>query len=113
MSPSTDTPRARRAFTPEQKATILRRHLAERVPVSDRCDEYSLQPSLFDLWQRQALAHLTAALQDGRTQRHQAQAVHAAQARIAHVEATRQREDALLAERSAEYVSLPNARGEA
>ena len=29
----------RRRFTPEDKATILRRHLADKVPVSDLCDE--------------------------------------------------------------------------
>ncbi len=37
----------RRQFTAEDKATILRRHLADKVPVSDLCDEYHLQPSLF------------------------------------------------------------------
>ena len=61
--------RSRRVFTPEQKAAILRRHLGDKVPVSDLCDEYQLAPSLFYLWQKQALEHLTAALQDGRTAR--------------------------------------------
>lgn len=42
----------RRQFTPEEKATILRRHLADKVPVSDLCEEYHIQPTLFYLWQR-------------------------------------------------------------
>jgi len=44
--------RTRRHFTPDEKAAILRRHLADKVPVSDLCDEYHLQPSVFYLWQR-------------------------------------------------------------
>ncbi|MGQ0639505.1 MAG: transposase, partial [Gemmatimonadaceae bacterium] len=64
MSPSNGT--RRRSFTAEEKATILRRHLVDKVPLSDLCDEYRIQPSLFYLWQRQAFEHLSAALQDGR-----------------------------------------------
>ena len=29
----------RKRFTPEQKVPIVRRHLVEKVPVSDLCDE--------------------------------------------------------------------------
>ena len=29
----------RKQFTAEQKIAILRRHLVERIPVSDLCDE--------------------------------------------------------------------------
>lgn len=58
--------KVRRHFLPDEKATILRRHLADKVPVSDLCDEYPIQPSLFYPWQRQALEHLSAAFQDGR-----------------------------------------------
>jgi transposase len=36
----------RRHFTAEQKGEILRRHLGDKVPVSDLCDEYGIQPSL-------------------------------------------------------------------
>ncbi len=63
MSPSkAAVQRSRRMFTPEQKATILRRHLGDKVPVSDLCDEYQIAPGLFYLWQKQALEHLTVAL---------------------------------------------------
>jgi len=40
----------RRQFTADEKATILRRHLVDKIPVSDLCDEYRLQPSLFYVW---------------------------------------------------------------
>jgi hypothetical protein len=41
------TKRIRRHHTPEQKAAWVRRHLADKVPVSDICNEYNLQPSVF------------------------------------------------------------------
>lgn len=41
----------RRHFTPEQKSEMLREHL-EKVPVSDLCEKYKLQPSVFYGWQR-------------------------------------------------------------
>jgi transposase-like protein len=47
------TAKKRRQFSPEQKVAILRRHLLEHVPISDLCDEYRLQPTVFYAWQRQ------------------------------------------------------------
>ena len=32
----------RKNYTPPEKVAILRRHLIDRVPVSDLCDEYQL-----------------------------------------------------------------------
>jgi len=43
----------RKQFTAEQKIAILRRHLVERIPVSDLCDEYGVAPSVFYRWQQQ------------------------------------------------------------
>ncbi len=112
MSQSNGTDRTRRRqFTPEEKAVILRRHLADQVPVSDLCDEYHLQPSLFYLWQRQAFEHLSAAFQDGRTRRGQDQAAAAARARVAALEAKLARKDAIIAEVSEEYLALKKKLG--
>ena len=55
--------RKRRNFTAAEKATILRRHLVDKVPVSDLCDEYKLHPNLFYVWQQQALANLERAIE--------------------------------------------------
>ncbi len=49
---SEESKRSRRQFNTEQKVAILRRHLVDKVPVSDLCDEYRLQPSVFYQWQR-------------------------------------------------------------
>jgi transposase-like protein len=112
MSESTGTNRQRRQFTAEEKATILRRHLADKVAVSDLCDEYHIQPSLFYLWQRQALENLSAALQDGRTRRAETQTATADRARVAALEAKLARKDAIIAEVSEEYLALKKKLGE-
>jgi len=52
----------RRQFTAEQKIAILRRHLLEHIAVSDLCDEYDLQPSVFYRWQQQLFENGTSAL---------------------------------------------------
>jgi transposase len=39
-------------YTPPEKVAILRRHLIDRVPVSDLCDEYRLSPTVFYAWQK-------------------------------------------------------------
>lgn len=50
--------RSRRHFTTEQKVAILKRHMVDKVPVSDLCDELGLQTSVFYQWQRQVLENL-------------------------------------------------------
>jgi len=37
----------RKHFTPEQKLTIVRRHLLEKVPVSDLCDELGIHATQY------------------------------------------------------------------
>lgn len=43
----------RRTFTPAEKVAILRRHLLEKVAVSDLCDELGLNPNVFYRWQKE------------------------------------------------------------
>ena len=42
----------RKVYSPSQKVAILRRHLIDKVPVSDLCDELQLNPNQFYLWQK-------------------------------------------------------------
>lgn len=42
---------------------MLRRHFVDKVAVSDLCDEYKIQPSLFHLWQKQALENRQRAVE--------------------------------------------------
>ena len=55
--------RKRKTYTPEEKVGHLRRHLLEKVPVSDICEELSIHPTLFYSWQRQFFEHGAAAFE--------------------------------------------------
>jgi transposase len=58
-----ESKRLRRQFSTEQKVAILRRHLVDKVPVSDLCDEYKLQPSVLYQWQRHLFENLAGAFE--------------------------------------------------
>jgi transposase-like protein len=103
----------RRAFSPDEKAAILRRHLIDKVAVSDLCDEYHIQPSLFYVWQKQAMENLGAALQDGRSRRNlQERTSTAEQQRVAFLEARLIRKDEVIAEIAQEHLALKKKLGE-
>jgi len=101
-----------RTFTADQKATILKRHLAEKKPVSDVCEEYDIQPSVFYAWQKQLMDHMPVVLTHGaskkRAQGHELklnQENEALKAKLA-------KKDSVIAEMSAEYVQLKKELGE-
>ena len=43
----------RRKYSPEKKVEILREHLKNKVPVSDVCEKYGIQPNMFYKWEKQ------------------------------------------------------------
>ena len=45
---------------------IVRRHLGDKVPVSDLADEYLIQPSLIYLWVKQTLDQVERRIGQGR-----------------------------------------------
>jgi transposase-like protein len=45
--------KTRKHYSPAEKITILRKHLIERIAVSELCEQYRLQPTIFYRWQRQ------------------------------------------------------------
>lgn len=103
--------RSRRRFTAEQKATILRRHFADKVPVSQLCEEYKLQPSVFYAWQRQALENLEASL-ERRGGARQAAAKANADREVNRLKARLAHKDEVIAEVAAEMVALKKELGE-
>jgi transposase-like protein len=111
--------RARRTFAPEEKAAILRRHLVDKMAVSDLCEEYRIQPSLFYVWLRQAWENLDQAFENGNRGDHASSQEAALQKRIKVLEemvktreAKLSKKDRVIAEISAEYVQLKNELGE-
>ena len=61
--------------------------------------------------QRQALEHLAAAKQDGRTQRGETQTAQADRTRIGEIEATIAKKDRIIAEVSEAYLDMTEERG--
>jgi len=55
--------RSRGRFSPEEKAAIVRRHLIDKVAVSDLCDEYKIQPAMFYEWQRRLMKNAEKAFE--------------------------------------------------
>ena len=100
------TKKARRRYTPEQKAEILRRHFGDKAPVSDLCDELGIQPSVFYAWQRQMLENLASAFEDGRSSRARASAADQERQRREAVEAKLARKNEVIAEISQELIEL-------
>jgi transposase len=53
----------RKHFTPEEKVAILRRHLLDKVSVSELCEELGLRPTVFYRWQKELFENGAAAFQ--------------------------------------------------
>jgi len=41
------------SYTAQEKVIILRKHLLEKIPISDICERYELRPTVFYRWQKQ------------------------------------------------------------
>src|SRR4029077_10547414 len=101
--------RARRHFAGTEKVAILKRHLLDKVAVSDLCDEYDLYPNQFYAWLKEFFENGHAAFDNGR----KSKAVEEAKdQKIDKLEAKLQRKDAVLAELLEEHVLLKKSLGE-
>ncbi len=97
----------RKHYTPEEKVGILRRHLLERVPISELCDRQGLQPTVFYRWQKEFFENGAATFQPKAGPNHSAE-----QERIAYLDKKIQTKDEVLAELMAEHVALRKEIGE-
>ena len=97
----------RKHYSPEQKVTILRRHLLENEPISKLCDELGLQPTVFCRWQKEFFENGAAAFEQKARPNHSAD-----QERVAYLEKKIQTKDEVLAELMAEHIALKKTLGE-
>jgi transposase-like protein len=104
----------RHNYTPEEKVSILRRHLVDRVPVSDLCDEYQLQPTLFYEWQKLFFENGAAAF--SRSQKSQKAAendrIHQLEEKLQRSEEKLTRKHEVLSELMEEHIKLKKELGE-
>ena len=101
--------RHRRHFTPEQKAEILRRHLVDKVPVSDLCNELKLQPTVFYDWHRTLMAQAAKALEPSTRGPSPEKKL---EQRITELEEKLAKKDGVIAEVTEEMVKLKKELGE-
>ena len=101
----------RKNYTAEQKLAIVRRHLIDKTPVSDLCEEHGLQPTVFYRWQKDLFENGAAALERKNGWREQS-AKSARERRIEALEAKLARRDEVLAELMEAHVALKKSLGE-
>jgi len=101
--------RTRRHFTAEQKAEVVRRHVAGKEAISDLADELGLQPSQIHTWVQQVLGHGAAAF--NRSAGHR-RVEGAKDRRIAQLEAKLARKNEVVAELMEAHVQLKKELGE-
>ncbi len=93
----------------KRRSAILRRHLLDKVPVSDLCEELGLQPTVFYRWQKEFFENGAAAFQ---SKERPARQVEEKQKRIEFLEKKVQTKDEVLAELMAEHIALKKSLGE-
>lgn len=100
--------RGRRHFTPEQKAAIVKRHLVDKVPLSDLCDQYQIVTAQFHQWQKQLFEGAAAAFESKR----KPGAPDAKDRRISELQAKLANKNEVIAELMEENVKAKKACGE-
>ncbi len=98
----------RKQYRPEQKVSIVRRHLIEKVTVSDLCDEYAIRPTVFYRWQKELFDNGARAF-ESKNQSQSAQLTR----RLDQAQAKLTRKNEVLAEVMEAYVQLKKNLGEA
>jgi len=99
----------RRHFSGAEKVAILKRHLLDKVPISNLCDELQLYPNQLHSWLKEFFENGHAAFDNGR----KSKAVDDAQQRkIDKLEATLTRRNDVLIELMEAHTELKKSLGE-
>lgn len=98
----------RKNYSPEEKVAILRKHLIEKIPVSDLCDRYKLQPTVYYRWQKQFFEQGERAFENENKNRKNGQ-----DRKIAALEEKLRAKNDVLSELMEEHVKLKKSLGEA
>jgi transposase-like protein len=98
----------RKHFTAEEKVAILRRHLVDKVLVSELCEQLGLRPTVFYRWQKELFENGAAAFQSQERPHRQ---VEEKQKRIEFLEKKVQTKDEVMAELMTEHIALKKVLG--
>ncbi len=102
----------RKQFTPQQKVAIVRRHLIEKVPISDLCDELGIHPNQIYNWQKQLFENATPAFERRSNKANAKRRQDAAGRKIEQLEQKLQDRNEVVAELMQEHVQLKKELGE-
>ena len=97
----------RKNYTPEEKATILKKHLLEKVAVSDLCDQYGLHPTVFHRWMKEFFENAALAFQKQRDTR-----TKKLEKKVTQLEGKLSQKNEVLSELMEEHVKLKKSLGE-
>ena len=97
----------RRRFTAQEKVRVLRRHLVDKVPVSEICEKERIQPTQFYNWQKQFFENGAAAFerQSSKHNRHEAERIEALEAKL-------RKKDEVISELMEDHVKLKKELGD-
>ena len=100
----------RRNFSGTEKMAILRKHLIEKVPVSEVCDKHGLQPTIFYAWQKKLFEEGSAVFDQPRRKSSRQQTSEAR--KVEALEAKVREKNEVLAELMGEHVALKKTLGQ-
>ena len=99
--------RKRKHYSPEEKVNILKKHLLEKVPVSDLCDQHGLHPTVFHRWLKEFFENGALAFQKQRDTQMQR-----LEKKVAQLEGKLSKKNEVLSELMEEHVNLKKTLGE-
>jgi transposase len=102
----------RRHFADPEKVAILKRHLLDKVPISDLCDELDLYPNQIYDWLKKFFENGHLAFASSKNGREAKAAEDAEHKKVEQLQAKLQRRDSVLAELMEEHVALKKNLGE-
>ena len=102
----------RKQYSPEQKVSIVRRHLLEGVPVSDLCDEFGIHATQYYQWQKQLFENGAGAFARRPNQANAKRQQSAQDKKIRQLEEKLQNRNEVVAELMQEHVQLKKELGE-
>ncbi len=97
----------RKNYSPERKVEILKKHLVDKINLSDLCDQFGLHPTMFYRWQK-------AFFEGGATafKKEQNSEIVRMQKRILALEQKLNKKNEVLSELMEEHVALKKSLGE-
>ena len=102
----------RKQFTPDQKIAMVRRHLIEKVPVSDLCDEFGIHATQYYNWQKQLFENAEPAFERRTNKANQRRQEDAKDRKITKLEEKLTNKNEVISELMEENVKAKKADGE-